>query len=376
MSKKKIAILGLKYWPSKGGTSRVVEDIILQLYKDFEFTVYCYQHPEAENNIPGVRTVQFPEPPLGGAGVFYFFFQCCIHILRSKDYDIVHVHKTDAAFFLPLLTRKYTCIATSHEAPYRRDKWTLIGKTYFQLMERVFMNSNAVLTSISKPLSEYYEAKYRKSVLFIPNGVDTDVKPAREEVESIFDEFSIKEDFIFFAARRIMATKGCHTVLKAMKRIEYPHTLVIAGDTTQLPKYTKQLASLSKYVPSVFIGFVDAKEKLLAIVERAKFFIFPSEAEGMSIMLLEVASMGTPIICSDIPENMQVFNESEVLFFRNKDEADLAEKLLYAENHLDDMYLRARKAKLKVLEHYSRQRVSRSYSELYNQVDQTKIRVS
>ena len=48
------------------------------------------------------------------------------------------------------------------------------------------------------------------------------------------------------------------------------------------------------------------------------------------MMLLEVASMKTPIISSDIPENKAVFDENSVLFFKTDDVVDLSEKLKFA----------------------------------------------
>ena len=54
-------------------------------------------------------------------------------------------------------------------------------------------------------------------------------------------------------------------------------------------------------------------------------------------MLLEAASTGTPIICSDIPENTQVFEEHEVLYFKDKDDNDLAKKLQWALKNEEEM---------------------------------------
>ena len=59
----------------------------------------------------------------------------------------------------------------------------------------------------------------------------------------------------------------------------------------------------------------------------AKLFVFPSEIEAMSMMLLEVISCGVPVLASDIAENTEVTGESYPWLFRNADPAQLAEKL-------------------------------------------------
>ena len=367
MRKPKIAILGVKYYPSRGGVSRVVEDTLVQLKDQFEFTVYCYKHPEAEANIPGVKVIQIPKSPLAGIGVFLFYLRCAFHARRKGDYDLIHIHKTDAAFILPLLTKKFRCIATSHEAPYKRDKWSGIGKAFFRRMERTFMKSDALLTSISKPLSEYYYATYGRDVKYIPNGVDTEIEPDNKAAEEILAKYKVEGPYVFFAARRIMGTKGAHHMLEALKKINYTGNVVIAGDTDQLPAYTKKIKELSKGLNVHFIGYVAGKSALMGLVKNADLFIFPSETEGMSIMLLEVGSMGTPVIASDIPENTAVFTSADVLFFKNKDANDLAEKFSWAQAHPEEMEKIAQTARAKVLSEYNRPAIAAHYAKLYTE---------
>jgi len=365
MQKKKIAIIGVKYFPSRGGVSRVVEDTIIQLKDQFDFTVYCYEHPEAEGNIPGVEVVQIKAKPGGVFGVFWFYWLCAKHALKHGNFDLVHVHKTDAAFFLPMLSRKFKVIATSHEAPYKRDKWSALTKQYFHWMEKRFISSEAKVTSISAPLSDYYKATYGRTVEYIPNGVDIEMSPDFELADKRLAEFGINGPFVFFAARRVMGTKGAHHMLKALKKIGYNGHVVIAGDTTQLPQYTRQLEEMSRGMNVHFIGYVEGKSMLMALVQRAEVFIFPSETEGMSIMLLEVTNMGTPIIASDIPENTAVFSGEELLFFKNQDADDLADKFRWAQSHPKEMQHMAANARRRVQTEYNREVVAQQYADLY-----------
>ena len=139
MAKPKIVIFGIKYFPSKGGTSRIVESLLWGLKEYFDITIYCYKNTLGNQNIPGVRTIQFSEISLKGIGVFWYYLRCCIHLMVHGKYDLVHVHKTDAAFFLPILETKFNVVATSHAIPYLDDKWSKFGKFYFRLAERFFM---------------------------------------------------------------------------------------------------------------------------------------------------------------------------------------------------------------------------------------------
>jgi len=367
MHKPRIAILGIKYFPSRDGVSRVVENTIAQLTDEFEITVYCYTHPEAATHIPDVNVVTFPQMPFGALGVFWSFWQGVRHVLKHGEYDLVHVHKTDAAFFLPMLCRKFKVLATSHEAPYKRDKWSRLTKEYFRWMEKLFIQSPAKLTSISSPLSAYYEKTYGREVQYIPNSVEVQVCPDYEEADKRLCQSGIKGPFIFFAAHRIMATKGAHHLLKALSKANYQGNIVIAGDTEQLPQYTRHLLELARGLNVHFLGFIEKKEVLMALIKRSSLFVFPSETEGMSIMLLEVASMEVPIIASDIPENTAIFQDEDLLFFRNKDTDDLAEKFQWALRNPHAMHAKATQAHHRVSTEYNSQRIAEQYAGLYRE---------
>ena len=159
--RRRIAFFGARYLPSRGGVSRVVEDLLIRLRDRYDLTVYCEAHEDAATAVEGVEVIQFPRLRFGSLGVLIHYALCCLDLLRRGQYDLVHVHKTDAAPFLPLLTRRFRCVATSHEAPYRRDKWSWIGRLYFRLAERIFMRSRATLTCISRPLCEEYSERWQ-----------------------------------------------------------------------------------------------------------------------------------------------------------------------------------------------------------------------
>lgn len=369
MKKKSIAFFGIKFYPSKGGTSRVAESIIRELKDDYDITIYCYSDPEAGSYLDRVKVIQLPKIPLGPFGVFTYYALCCLHILLFGNYDLIHVHKTDAAFFIRPLSWKSKIIATSHEAPYKRDKWKFIGKTYFRLMESLFMRSPATLTSVSKPLAEYYQRTFNREVNYLPNGVDIDPRRDFAAADACLARHGVEGEFIFFAARRIMSTKGCHTLLKAMQAVGYKGTIVIAGEDSHGTAYMESIRSLAKTLNVKFIGFISSKPMLMALIARAKFFMFPSEIEGLSLMLLEVASNGaTPLICSDIPENTQVFTDKEVLFFRNKDVNDLAEKFNWAQQHPEEMAERMERAEAFVRQNYASEISVARYNKLYKEI--------
>ncbi len=367
MSKKRIAIFGVKYFPARGGTSRVVENLLSDLREHYDFTIYCYKHPEASAHMEGVKTIQFAEIPIKGFGVFLYYLRCCFHILWNNDYDLIHLHKTDGAFFLPLLSLKYKVIATSHALPYLNEKWSALGKLYFRITEWLFMHSKAVLTAIAKTQVAYFEAAYDRPVRFIPNGIHLPEEVDPSKADQILNPLGIQGEYLFFAARRVIPLKGCHTFIKALQKLKYQGPIVIAGELDQLPHYTKELRKLSEGLNIHFVGYVAGMDKLNALLNRAKYFIFPSELEGMSMMLLEAGCLGTPMICSDIPQNLAVLSSKEVLYFESKNVEDLVEKLQWALNNEGKMQALAQQTKRTIEQNYTVDKVVQEYIELYEQ---------
>jgi glycosyltransferase involved in cell wall biosynthesis len=365
--KRRIAIFGIKYFPSRGGTSRVVESILQNITKEYEITLYCYKHPMAATNIPGIKTIQFSEPKIRNFGVFIFFTKCLIHLLTKGHYDLVHVHKTEVSFFIPFIRIKYPVIATSHEIPYLNSKWGTSGKLYFRIAEWLFMHAPAIRTSISKTQCEFYKEKYGRSIVYIPNGVSTPTICSMQQKESFFKIHGIRGDYLFFAARRIIPLKGCHHFIESLTKLKYKGEVIIAGDLHQMKEYTADLLKKSKGLDVKFVDYISSQPLLNAIVQDAKAFIFPSEIEGMSMMLLEVAILGAPIICSDIPQNRAIFENDQVLYFKSKNPSDLAEKIQYALDHSCEISAMATRAKTHAINHYSIGQVADQYETLYDQ---------
>jgi len=369
--KKKIAFFGTKSFPSRGGSDRVAESIIRHLKDHYQFSVYCYRNPEAATHMEGVEVVQFREWLPGAPGSFLYFFFSSLHLLFRRDVDLVHMHKTDPAFFLPILKLRYPIISTSQEAPYRRDKWNRLVKGYFRLVERMYIRWSDIATCIAEPLTEYYNNRYGSSVLFIPNGINPP-DPAHYDHSRAAGFLpagaSMEEPFLLFSARRLMSTKGTHTMLEALHRVGYPHQIFIAGEIHEQDPYFQRLRKLADGLNVHFLGFVHPLNTLLALVEKSELFLFPSENEGMSLMLLEASSVGKPIVASDIPENRQVFREDEVLYFKVSDPVDMADKIAWALAHPSEMKEKADRCQERVLKDFVMSRISGQFQEAYEKL--------
>jgi glycosyltransferase involved in cell wall biosynthesis len=357
--KKKIAVIGLKGLPAFGGAATVGQSLIEHLTQEFEFTVYSISsHADLQFDPPGYQQYIIKSFPIRKLNVFYYYLMSGIHAVFLRKYDVVHLHHIDGAFILSLLRRKYPVIVTSHARPQESEKWGWLARTLFNRNEKTVMRRASIVTVVSLKLRDYYKETYGRGVYYIPNGVTIqDNGPVTERG---------KHGDLVFAAGRIIPLKGCHTMLKSLIEIKYPGPVKIIGNIDQMPIYKKELLELSKDLDVEFMGLIREKTKLLEMIREAKFFIFPSYNENMSIMLLEAASVRTPIICSDIPENKVIFNHEEVLYFRSEDHLDLADKIKWADSNLDLMDKKSGKAYEKVLAVFTYEKISLEYQKLYD----------
>ena len=126
--------------------------------------------------------------------------------------------------------------------------------------------------------------------------------------------------------------------------------------------------NLSKGLNIEFLGLIKNRDKLFQIMKNAELFIFPSLFEAMSMMLLEVVSLKTPVLASDIDANRSVFSDEKMLFFQSENVDDLADKLIYALNNKKDMKVRAQVCFNKLIKNYTWVEISKQYDEYYQEL--------
>ena len=363
----RIAYLGSKGLPSKSGTERVVESVVSRLSGKHEITVYCdSRYTPKGTQVDGVRLVRIFSLKGKHAQAASYFILSALHALFSR-YDVIHLQGVDSCFILPILRLKYKVVATAHGTPGRltRLKWGKIAWFFIRSMEYPFVYLSNSPTSVSYLDAEYLKARYKRDVIYIPNGVDERVQSDVEKARGKLLEVGLEPgNFLMFAAGRIDPTKGCHLVLEALNRMGNPLKLAIVGDLNQVPSYSDHLRESADKTQVVFIPPISDRRLLFGLVALARLFIFPSTSEGMSMMLLEAASLQAPVICSDIPENKIVMQENAV-YFRSDDACDLENQIRWALAHPDEMSGMARQASLHVKATLTWEKIAGQYEEVY-----------
>ncbi|WP_439183602.1 glycosyltransferase family 4 protein [Carboxylicivirga taeanensis] len=355
-----IGVLGLKGIPAIGGTATVGENLVKELNDRYRFTVYATaSHASAKQPYPNVYQFIFKKLFPHRLNIFYYNLMAALHALLFANYDLVHTHQIDTAYVVPLLRLKYRVVSTHHGRTYNMDKWGRIMRAFFRKTEGLMMKYANQVTFVSDLEREHAEKTYGGNYLTIKNGVDP--------YHAIGEKPNL-EDYVMFAAGRIIPLKGCLVFLEALKKINYEGKVVVAGDYNQIPEHGQQLLAYANDLDIDFVGMIKDKAVLMAYVKNASLFVFPSYSEAMSLMLLEVISMKTPLICSDIPANKAILSHREVEFFKVGDSNDLATKIMHFLANPVQFEAKADEAYKKLIQSHQWKDIADEYSDIYQNI--------
>ena len=176
---------------------------------------------------------------------------------------------------------------------------------------------------LSREQKKYFKEKYNRDTTYIPNGTSVFPLEPADEIKRMYG--LEKNSYILFLSR-VVPGKGIEYLLDAYKDISTNLKLIVAGGTEYVQEFRKMIEEKAAKDSRVqLIGFVDGKV-LRELYSNTRLFVFPSEAEGMPMCLLEAMSYNCRCLVSDISENIEV-GQKFVTSFKSKDVNDLREKL-------------------------------------------------
>jgi glycosyltransferase involved in cell wall biosynthesis len=123
---------------------------------------------------------------------------------------------------------------------------------------------------------------------------------------------------------RLMVWKRVDGILRALKQLPDDVDLLIAGDGDMEQPWRALAAELGLGERAHFLGNVPHRD-IPTYIRAADVFVLNSEYEGLSHTLLEVTTLGTPIVCTGVCGNPEVVEHgSNGFLVPPKDDAALA----------------------------------------------------
>lgn len=350
----KIYIIGQKGMPAiGGGVETHVHNLSLKLAEKghdvFVYTRYSYSNKKVKK-YQKVNLIPLPSIKTKNLDAISHTILACFDFILKRKADVIHFHSIGPAsliWLVKILRPRVKVVFTFHSQCYFNTKWGKFAKRYLSFGEKIGCKMADEVIVVSKNLKKYVEEKYKRQVSYIPNGVNIGkIIPAN----LIKNNWNLEEDSYILSVSRLVKNKGLEYLIEAYNKISTDKKLVIVGDGPYINKLL-QLASGNKNI--IFTGR-QYGEILSELYSNASLFIQSSEAEGLSISLLEAISYKLKILISDIEANKEVMGP-EAITFESKNSLDLAKKLEFSlnKNDFDNVDKNKEKIYNKIMSYYN-----------------------
>ncbi|HDQ22542.1 MAG TPA: glycosyltransferase [Candidatus Uhrbacteria bacterium] len=375
----KIYFIGQKGIPAiYGGVERHVEELATRLAKEGnEVFVYVRNHytPKELQEYNGVKLIHLPTIKTKHLDAFIHSFLATLDVLRRKA-DVIHYHAIGPSSFLwipKLLKRNSKIVSTFHSDNRDHQKWNYWVKKYFTLAAYISVRWPDKSIAVSNYQKKEAEQEFKGKLEYIPNGV-----PAFEAVKPdlISRNWGLLGNDYILAVSRLIKPKGLHTLIEAYASLKNTDKkLVIVGDASDTDSYgyVKDLKTLAGDNKNIIFTGNQTGQALVEFYSNAYLFVQPSEAEGLSIALLEAMSYGKAVIASDIEPNIEAIADIG-LNFKNKDVADLSQKLQYLLDQPELIEIMAGKLKERAKTEYNWDNIVKKTLTLYNSISKEQAR--
>jgi glycosyltransferase involved in cell wall biosynthesis len=276
---------------------------------------------------------------------------------------VIHYHGVGPATlaWIPRLFKpKVKVVVTFHSLDRQNPKWGFFARKYLRFGEWAAVHFPHATIAVSRSIKRYCKEALGKDVDYIPNGADPKPHPGAD----LLAKWGLVPGGYILTVARLVRPKGIHHLVQAFDGFEDRKKLVIVGAGDIHSAYAEELRALSEGNSAiVFTGFQEGKA-LAQLYANAYVYVHPSEAEGLSISILEAMAAGRTVLVSDIPENLESLDHSGLTFV-NADVDDLRLKLRELLNHPEIVAERGERALAWIRKEYDWDTIAKRTGELY-----------
>lgn len=363
----RIAAFGFRSIPPKPGCAGA-DKFASELYPRFvrrghRVTGYNRLYPgdnEIHHEFQGVKIINFRTTRIKGFDTLLHSLQATFHIIFKNTADHVHIHNGGNSIwtlFLRLAGKKTYISQDGFD--WKRDKWPWYGKLF--LYTSTFFSARFPNTVIFDNIfvKEEFEKMFNKKFNIIPYGSEI---PEIKNDPDVLKRLNISHGNYFLFVGRFIPDKGLHYLLQAFTQVKTDKKMVLVGGSPNPSEYEKQLLGMADD-RVIFPGFMYGDD-VNVLMKNAHAYIQPSDIEGLSPVILTIMGIGTPLICSDIKENIYAVQDT-ALAFAKSDVGSLKEKIEYSLAHPAEIKKLAERAKERALTHFSWEKVTDQHLNLF-----------
>lgn len=325
------------YFPYQGGIETVVKDIAEGVALSTDCKVICNEEGikrTQNDNINGVDIVRcrllfkFLSTP--------FSFSYLVNTILNFRNNIIHLHAPNPfAFFCVFIAYSLGLRPAALLVHWHSD--IINQKRVYKLVSpliRFILNRADEIVFTSQSYLDCSEQVYefKNKCIVIPIGTRSLIERVNKDlVKQIKDQYNGRK--IIFCLGRHVYYKGISYVIKAMQEQSSDCVLLIGGRGPETGLYINLITQLNLQDRVFILGSID-ESKVASYFSAASVFAFPSceRSEAYGLVQLESMSVGTPVICANIPgSGVAWVNQHDVsgMVFENKSVESLTNALKY-----------------------------------------------
>ncbi len=260
---------------------------------------------------------------------------------RAKDYELLHIHCCSGWGFLPAVL--------GVSVGKRLGKKVVLtyhgggGESFFDKHPRLVhkyltrTNVNIVLSGFLAKVFENHHLPY----IILPNIVELDASRFRQRE-------ALRPRFICIRAHEELYNIPC--ILRAFQKVqkEMPDALLTLVGDGSLHESLVQQANSMELKNVVFTGRVD-NSQIFEYLDLADIMVSAPKVDNMPVSLLEAMNAGLLIVSSNVGGVPYMIEDGKNgLLFESDNEAELAEKMLWAVRHQGEVGTMIERAKQSV----------------------------
>jgi glycosyltransferase involved in cell wall biosynthesis len=368
MDKLRIAAYGGFRWippkPGAAGSDKFAFELYPRIVKrGHNLVAYCRVYPGDSDiqlhEFEGVQLKYYKTVKKAGFDTLLHSAKVTFNIIFHNTADVIHLHSGANSIWAILLRMAGKRVVVSQFAmDWKRDKWPWYGKLFYIFSNYItaYLPNKVAFDNVYT--KEYFEEKFKKTYNFIPYG--SEVKDVPDNI-NILEKLELTANEYFLFVGRFIPDKGLHLLIEAFEKLKTDKKLVLIGGSPNPGEYEMKIKSTTdKRI--IFPGYVYGDDTNI-LIKHAYSYIQPSLIEGMSPVILTVMALGTPLICSDIAENLFI-TKSNAVHFISGDSNSLQEKICYALNNREIILNNAKSGQKDVLERFNWENITDQYIDL------------
>ncbi len=357
----KIAVIGAKGVPPKqGGIEHICAEIYprmvakghsVDLFARSSYTCLPAFHTY---DFEGVQVVSLP--CLGMKGLDAFTSSGLGAALTSRgNYDIIHFHALGPSLFtwLPQLSKTTKVVVTCNGLDWQREKWGKLSSRLIRLGEQAGIRYADEFIVVTQALQSYFLKTYGRDTVVIPNAPAT--YAASDPSFSFGRSLNLTPGRYVTYLGRLVPEKCPDLLIRAFQSLNLDDDwkLVLIGGNSDTSGFVSSLNAIAEGHPNIVFTGELRGGRLAEIMRGAGLFALPSNLEGLPLAMLEAMQEGIPIVASDIPPHQELLSEGRGVMFQAGQDASCAASLAWAMQHPEDMRRMAERAKARIHECYT-----------------------